>query len=121
MTYESTITHAAKCCEGVSYTISRMSFGRRVELTRLVRELGGRMEFREAGSELTDKLEARLLSAEIDRLYLEWGMVAVSGLELDGAPAYPSALIASGPEDLCSEILSAIKTECGLSDEERKN
>jgi len=98
-----------------------MSFGRRVELTRLVRELGGRMEFREAGSELTDKLEARLLSAEIDRLYLEWGMVAVSGLELDGAPAYPSALIASGPEDLCSEILSAIKTECGLSDEERKN
>jgi len=52
--------------------ISRMSFGRRVELTRLVRELGARMEFRDAGSELADKLEARLLSAEIDKLYLDW-------------------------------------------------
>ena len=52
-----------------------MSFGRRVELTRLVRELGARMEFCEAGSELTDKLEARLLSAEID----------AASDELDGA------------------------------------
>ncbi len=121
MTYESTVTRAAECCEGVRYTISRMSFGRRVKLTRLVRELGTRMEFCEAGSELTDKLEARLLSAEIDRLYLEWGMVAVSGLELDGLAASPLTLIGAGPEDLCSEILGAIKAECGLSDEERKN
>ncbi|MEO8129853.1 MAG: hypothetical protein ABJF23_21155 [Bryobacteraceae bacterium] len=121
MTYESKITYAATCCEGVHYTIRRMSFGRRVELTRLVRELGARMEFREAGDELTDKLEARLLSAEIDRLYLEWGLVSVSGLELDGSPASPGALIGAGPEDLCREILAAIKGECGLSDEERKN
>jgi hypothetical protein len=80
MNYESTVTHAAKCCEGVSYKVCRMSFGRRVELTRLVRELGARMEFRDAGNELDDKLEARLLSAEIDRLYLDWGLMEVSGL-----------------------------------------
>ncbi len=79
------------------------------------------MEFCDAGSELADKLEARLLSAEIDRLYLEWGMVEVSGIELDGAPATPGTLISAGPEDLCSEILEAIKSECGLSEEERKN
>jgi hypothetical protein len=121
MTYESTVTHAAKCCDGVTYTISRMSFGRRVELTRMVRILGARMEFRDAGSELVDKLEARLLSAEIDGLYLDWGLVAVSGLELDGSTATPAALIAAGPEELCTEILEAIKSECGLSEEERKN
>src|SRR3954468_21497248 len=104
MNYESTVTHAAKCCEGVSYRISRMSFGRRVELTRLVRELGSRMEFREAGGELGDKLEARLLSAEINRLYLEWGLMDITGLELDGLPATPATLIAAGPDELCTEI-----------------
>jgi hypothetical protein len=98
-----------------------MSFGRRVELTRLVRELGAEMEFREAGSELVDKIEARLLSARINRLYLEWGLVEVFGLDLDGSPATPSTLIEVGPEDLCTEILDAIKFECGLSEEERKN
>ena len=121
MNYESSIVIAAHNREGVSYKISRMSFGRRVELTRKVRDLGQRMEFREAGSELSDKLEARLLSCEIDRLYLDWGLVDVFGLNLDGAPATPDALITAGPEDLCREILAAIKVECGLSEEERKN
>jgi hypothetical protein len=79
------------------------------------------MEFREAGGELADKLEARLLSAEINRLYLEWGLLEVAGLDLDGLPATPAALIAVGPDELCTEILDAIKAECGLSEEERKN
>lgn len=121
MTYESTVTHAAKCCDGVSYKITRMSFGRRLELTRLVRELGIRMEFCDAGSDLADQLRARLLSGEIDRLYLDWGLVEITGLDLDGSPASPESLVKDGPEGLCLEILDAIKAECGLSDEERKN
>ncbi len=121
MHYESTLTLASESCGGVHYKISRMSFGRRVDLTRRVRELGARLEFREAGSELADKLEARLLSAEIDRLYLDWGLMEVSGLDLDDRPATPETLVAAGPEELCREILAAIKAECELSEEERKN
>ena len=30
-------------------------------------------------------------------------------------------VVSDGPEDLCREILTAIKHECGLTDEERKN
>ena len=121
MIYQSTIKHQAKSIAGVTFTISRMSFGRRVELTRLVRALSTRMDFCEAGDEVGDKLQARLLSGEIDRLYLEWGLVDLSGLELDGLPATPALLVAVGPEELSLEILDSIRSECGLSDEERKN
>ena len=98
-----------------------MSFGRRVELTRRIRDLGKRIEFLEAGDDLKEKLEAAVLSHEIEKLYLEWGLRAVEGLEIDGRPATPQALIADGPEDLCQEIAAAIKGECGLSEDERKN
>jgi hypothetical protein len=47
--------------------------------------------------------------------------VEVGGLELDGSPASPESLIAQGPEGLFREALEAVKRECGLSDEERKN
>jgi hypothetical protein len=66
-------------------------------------------------------MEASLLGAEIDRLYMEWGVEEVRGLELDGQPATPASLIDSGPEDLFREALAAVKAECGLSDTERKN
>jgi hypothetical protein len=62
-----------------------------------------------------------LLASEIDKLYLEWGLIRVNGIDLDGEPASKEKLIASGPEDLCREILAAIRRECGLSEEQRKN
>ncbi len=106
---------------GVEFVIARMTFGRRVELMKRVRDLAVRLEYFEAGREEKNRMEASLLGAEIDRLYMEWGVEEVRGLELDGQPATPASLIDSGPEDLFREALAAVKAECGLSDTERKN
>ncbi|MGA2590669.1 MAG: hypothetical protein ABSH32_12190 [Bryobacteraceae bacterium] len=106
---------------GVSYTVAKMSFGRRVELTRRIRELSLRKEFVEAGETPNEKMEAALLGSEIDRLYLLWGLKEVTGLEVDGLPATPESLAASGPEELFREALAAVKEQCGLSEAERKN
>ena len=62
-----------------------MSFGRRVELMRQVRELARRMEFLEAGQEPATRWMRRSYGQKIDRLYLTWGLRAVSGLALDGS------------------------------------
>jgi hypothetical protein len=111
----------SKLAVGVSYTVAKMSFGRRVELTRRIRELAARKEFLEAGDAPADKMEAALLASEIDRIYALWGLKDVTGLEVDGLAATPESLAASGPEDLFREALAAIKHQCGLSEAERKN
>ncbi len=121
MRYESTKTVESKVAEGVSFTIARMSFGRRIELTRRIRELSGRLEFLDAGEQAGEKVEAALLRGEIEKLYLEWGLREVHGLRIDGAEATVESLIEAGPEELCREVLEAIKHECGLTEEERKN
>ena len=121
MTYESVVEVESKIATGVRFTVARMSFGRRVELMREVRELARRAEFREAGSQPGDKMDAGLLQAEIDRLYLAWGLRAVSGLVLDGGHASPELLAEAGPEELFREALAAVRAETGLTDEERKN
>lgn len=121
MTYESVVEVESKIVPGVRFTVARMSFGRRVELMRRVRELGRRMEFLEAGEQPGEKMEAGLLQAEIDRLYVAWGLRAVSGLVLDGGQASPELLVEAGPEELFREALAAVRAETGLTDEERKN
>ena len=106
---------------GVEFVIARMSFGRRLELMKMVRGLATRAEFFEAGCDGRNHMEASLLGAEIDRLYLEWGLEEIRGLELDGLPATPRSLTERGPEALFREALDAVRTECGLNEEERKN
>jgi hypothetical protein len=121
MTYESTTVVESQVVSGVSFTVAKMSFGRRFELMRKIRELARRMEFLEAGQNPEDKMDAALLHAEINRMYLTWGLRAVSGLRLDGAEATPESLADSGPEDLCREALAAVRAETGLNEPERKN
>jgi hypothetical protein len=121
MEYTSFETIDSTAAPGVSYAVAKMSFGRRVELTRRIRELAARKEFAEAGDTLSEKMEAALLASKIDRIYLLWGLQDVTGLELDGLPATPESLAASGPEDLFREALAAVKQQCGLSEAERKN
>jgi len=121
MTYESVTVIESAAAPGVRYTVARMSFARRVELMRAVRELARRMEFLEAGASAGDKMDGALLQAEIDRLYLRWGLREVSGLEVDGAGATPDSLAEAGPEDLFREALAAVRAETGLSEPERKN
>ena len=121
MQYQSTATIKSTSFEGVEFTIARMTFGRRIELMRRVRQLSAQMEFEKAGSQVADQIQASLIGAEIDELYLKWGLVTVAGLELDCRELTPEALISHGPEELCREIIAAIKSECSLTDAERKN
>ena len=86
-----------------------------------VRDLGNRLEFLQAGQTDDDQMQAGILSGEIDRLYVQWGLQEVRGLEIDGLPATPESLANAGPEDIFLEVLAAVKRECGLSEQERKN
>ncbi len=106
---------------GVEFVIARMTFGRRLELMRRVRDLAARLEYFEAGQEERNRMESGILAAEIDTLYVKWGLEQVRGLEIDGQAADVDALIERGPEDLFIEALTAIRAECGLTDAETKN
>ncbi len=119
--YRSVVECESAIVPGVVFTIRKMSFGRRLELAERIRALGAALEFRGAGTELQDRVEASVIASRMDRAYLEWGLVRVRGIMIDGAPATPESLIAAGPEELTREALGRIKAECGLSAEERKN
>jgi hypothetical protein len=121
MDYESVAVVESRLAAGVVYTVARMSFARRTELMRRVRELARRVEFLEAGQQPGQKMDAALLRAEIDRLHLSWGLRAISGLRLDGAEATPESLVEEGPEELFREALEAVRAETGLTEAERKN
>jgi hypothetical protein len=121
MIYESVKTVESAVAPGVTFTVARMSFARRVELMRQVRELARRMEFLEASARAGDQMEATLLNAEAGRLYLAWGLRAITGLEVDGAEATPDLLAEAGPESLFQEALAAVRAEAGLTEAERKN
>lgn len=121
MTYESTLTVDSKTAPGVSYSLYRMSFGRRLELMRQVREIAVKLEFLQAASREADQMEARILAGEIERLYVRWGVQEVRGLIIDGEPATPESLACSGPENLFAEAVQAVARECGLTEDERKN
>ncbi len=119
--WDSRVWFDATAIEGVRYEIVRVSFGRRIELARRIREIGRKMEYLEAGNDARETLEATVLGAEIDRAYLDWGLVSIEGLEIDGEAATPAALVDRGPVELAMEILARIKSECGMTEDERKN
>jgi hypothetical protein len=120
-TYKSEVRVESAVVTGVWFLLQKMSLARRIELTRLIRDLAERVEFLNAGESPKEKLDAALLSAEIDRIYVLWGLSEVGGLELDGASATPESLVLCGPEELFREALTAVKAACGLSEDERKN
>jgi hypothetical protein len=121
MTYDSADLVESVIATGVSYLITKMSFSRRMDLMRRVRELARRAEFLEAGRDPGEQMDAALLHAEIDRLYLTWGLREVMGLDLDGKPATPESLADSGPEELFREALAAVRAAAGLTAAQRKN
>lgn len=119
--YHSTARFPSGVIPGVGYSIQRMSLGRRIELAESIRDLATALDFHKAGESPRDQVEAASLSAQIDRVYLNWGLAGISGLLIDGELPTVEALYSRGPEDLLREIVDRIKLECGLSDDERKN
>ncbi len=121
MTYESVEQVESKIAGGVTYSVSKMSFERRMELMKRVRDLARRADFLVAAEDANSKMDAALLEVEIERLYVKWGLREVTGLEVDGSAATPDSLAESGPEDLFREALAAGRAAAGLSDADRKN
>jgi hypothetical protein len=121
MRYESQFTLDSTVLPGVRLRIRRMSFERRLELARSIRDLANRIEFLEAGSNPREKMTAAVLAREVDGIYLRWGLAGIDGLEVDGARASPEAVLKDGPEELVNEALCAIRAQCGLTEDERKN
>jgi poly-gamma-glutamate capsule biosynthesis protein CapA/YwtB (metallophosphatase superfamily) len=119
--WESRLIVVSEAIPGVSFAIARMTFGRRLELMKRVRDLAARIEYFDAGRDEKNRMEASLLGAEMDKVYLAWGLEEVRGLVLDGEAATAAALVERGPEALVHEALAAIKAECGLTETERKN
>jgi len=119
--WESRKIVASEAMPGVALVIARMTFGRRLELMKRVRDLAARIEYFEAGRDEKNRMEASLLGAQMDNLYVVWGLEEVRGLSLDGVPATPESLVERGPEAVVHEALTAIKAECGLTETERKN
>ena len=121
MTYESERIVESQVAAGVRFRVARISFGRRMELMREVRELARRKEFLESGQDAEGRMDAALLQGEIVRLFVRWCLRAVEGLELDGEVATPESLAKTGPENLFREALEAVRGEVGLAPDERKN
>lgn len=121
MNYRSTEWREARCMPGVRYEIARISLSRRAEITRRVRTLVAELEYRSAGAELDDRLAAAEAASRVDRAYLEWGLLRVAGLEIDGEPCGVASLVERGPEELSREIAAEIRRQCSLSEDERKN
>jgi hypothetical protein len=119
--HSSLVRFESAALPGVDVTIRRMTLGRRIELARQVRELAGRLEFHQAGQSMADKIDAAALNAEIDAIYLRWGLVSVIGFNIDGLPATSDTVISGAPEGFAAEIVERIKRECGVSEQERKN
>ena len=118
--FESVSWHESASLAGVRFAIKRISLNQRIEFTRKIRELALRNDFLKAGN-LTEQLEAALADLLTRRLYLEWGLVEIRGLNIDGKAATTELLCEKGPEGLSDEIISVIHGELGLSEEERKN
>ncbi len=118
--YESTIWKDSKAIAGARYCVRRASLRQRIELVQKARELTLRNEFLNAGNS-SDQQEATLADLRAQQLYLEWGLVEVSGMTIDGQKPSVGLLIERGPEALTNEIVEAIQMELNLTEDERKN
>src|SRR5579871_161518 len=122
MNYTSTIDVESQAIPGVQYRLRRVSFQRRVNLARTLRdhlEALSRLAILEDTAERA--AQTALISAEMDAIQLRWALDSIQGLEIDGALATVDSLIEAGPESLVAETLAVVRRETGLSDEERKN
>lgn len=119
--WSSALWRDAETTPGVRYKTVRMTLGRRAELTSRVRTMLNRARFHAASGEAEDKLEAALLAIDADRVLLDWGLLEVEGLRIDGEPASVRKLVEAGPEELCREIAEQIRRDCKLKETERKN
>ena len=111
----------SRTLNGVRFQIARISFLGRIELLKRLRGLMAELECRAGGSGDRDRVEAAWLGLQAQKAYIEWGLIGIDGLQIDGETATPESLLTKGPEALCEEIAIAVKDRSFLTGEERKN
>jgi hypothetical protein len=92
-----------------------------MELIRLIRETGEKLAFHLAGDSVLDAAHAAGIRANMDALYIRWGLEEITGITIDGEPVSLDNLIERGPDSLAREIVEAVKGELFLDEDERKN
>jgi hypothetical protein len=118
--YESLLWLESEILPGVEFSLRKVSLAQRIELSSRVRELTLRNEFLRSG-EPKDQVEARIAELLVQKLYVQWAVVDLRGLRIDGQKATVELLLERGPESLVQEMVDAIHSHLELSDEERKN
>lgn len=119
--YASSEWQDSRVLKGVRFEVARISLARRAEITRRMRASLSELEFRGGSEDVIERLAASHLEASIDRVYIECGLLAIEGLEIDGERAGAESLVERGPEGLSREIAEAVRRQCRLTEEERKN
>jgi hypothetical protein len=110
----------SKTLEGVRFAVREPSLANRIELTSQLHELTLKNEFLAGGKEL-QQLELVLAEMLVQKALVEWGLIEIQGILVDGKLPTTANLIESGPEQLVAEIAACVRARCGLSEEERKN
>ncbi len=118
--YASVSWYSSQVMPGVRFAIRRVSLQQRIDLNRRLRDLTLQYEFLKTG-DASSQLEAALSDLLVAKLYIEWGLVEMEGLSIDGRKATGASLIAQGPENLTDEIVQRIQAESILTEDERKN
>jgi len=121
MDYSSTIAYSSRISPDVTVKIRRVSFARRNELTRILAPMAARMKALTASKSAEDLAAAGILRREMANALLDWGLVDVSGLLIDGVAATKQLLLQEGPEELTLEILAELHRQISLGEEETKN
>lgn len=135
MNYRTRITIQSQTIPGASFTILRMSDGRRAALRESaapflhdVRLLVAEIETigeDETSNSPQEKAQVRTLRDRIDvanqavnREWLRCALVSVDGFTIDDQPVTLENLLSDAPEDFRSEIVDAIKKAASLSGNE---
>jgi hypothetical protein len=118
--FESVRWQTSREMPDVRFAVCEPSLQKRIDLTQKLHELTLKNEFLASGKEM-EQLELALAELLVQKTLIEWGLAAIEGLFIDGKPATPGTLIEAGPEPLMAEIAMAIRRQCWLDEEERKN
>lgn len=150
MNFETKVKIESKTCEGVTFTIHRLTEGKRIEITRKLLSAFSEIEklrveaaqkyqqlrpFIAAGDQPGNELDTvalaevqiirdRIDGIEADQImpiFVEELLVEVNGLTIDGVNADKEATIKNGPRELYQEIVEAINEERGLTPTESGN
>lgn len=135
MNFQSRVTLTSKVAgfENVSFTLNRMTEGRRIKLRLKLAAITAKLreslveirKLREQENpdakrvaELVDTVTT-IMEDEVTPTWVRWGLHHIEGLEIDGQPATVESLIESGPTQLYDEVAAAVRREAGLTEQEQ--